>query len=78
MSEEKQTGSVPTLPNLQNDHWPLPLGAFGPRHKTWLFGPTQVHTPNCTSIGSSVFVGLTVVSNRQTTLHLCCLCMRKR
>ena len=38
-------------------------------HLQWFFGttrPAQVHTPNGTSISSATFVGLAVVSNRQT------------
>jgi len=45
---------------------PIPLGGSGPSPKTWILGPTQVRSPNGTSIGSSVFVRLTVVSDRQT------------
>ena len=30
------------------------------------FGPTRVHNPNGISIGSAVFVGLTIVTDRQT------------
>ena len=33
---------------------------------TWFLGPTRVHTPNGISIGSAVFVGIKVVSNRHT------------
>ena len=33
---------------------------------TWFLGPTRVHNPNGCTVSSSVFVGLTVVSNRQT------------
>jgi len=34
-------------------------------------GPTHVHNPNGISIGLAVFAGLTVVTDRQTTLlHL--------
>ena len=29
-------------------------------------GPTQVHTPNGTSIGSAVFAGLVIVTDRPT------------
>ena len=38
-------------------NFPYPLMIRAP--KMWLWGPTWVHTPNGTSIGSSVFVGLT-------------------
>jgi len=33
---------------------------------TWFLGLIRVHTPNVTSIGLAVVVGLTVVTNRQT------------
>ena len=36
----------------------------GPCSNTWFLGPTRVHTPKGTSIGSSAFVGLTVVTHR--------------
>jgi len=49
-------------------------------------GPTRVHIPSGTSIGSAVFVGLTVVTNRQTRRprryicnnrpYLCTACVR--
>jgi len=32
-------------------------------------GPTRVHNPNDISIGSVVFAGLTVVTNRETDKH---------
>ena len=51
-----------------------PLGGSGPPLNTRFLEPTQVHVPSGTSIGSAAFVGLTVVTNRQThretTLHL--------
>ena len=46
---------------------PLPLRGSGPSPNTWFLGTTQVHNPNGISIGSAVFVALTVVSCRQTT-----------
>jgi len=42
---------------------PLPWGP-GPSPNTRFFGPTQVHNPNGVSIGSTVFVALTIVINR--------------
>jgi len=33
-----------------------------------VFGPTQVLNPNGISIGSTVFAGLTIVADIQTTL----------
>jgi len=38
-----------------------------PPPNTWFLGPTRVHAPNGISIGSAVFVWLTVVSSRPTT-----------
>ena len=46
----------------------------GPQHNAWFPGPARVHNTNGISIGSSVFVELTVVSNRRTdrqTQRLC-------
>jgi len=45
---------------------PIPLQVSGPPTNRWFLGPTQVHNRNSISIGSSVFAGLTAVSNRQT------------
>ena len=42
---------------------PLPLGD---PPNVWLLAPTRVHNPSGISIGSAIFAGLTVVSNRQT------------
>ena len=63
-----------------------PSPGYPGSHQSFL-GPTRVHNPNDISIGSSVFVGLTVVFNRQrqtdratsayiNKTHLCTLCMR--
>jgi len=35
-------------------------------HATCFLGPTRVHNPNSLSIGSAVFAGLTIVTDRQT------------
>ena len=43
----------------------LPLPLRDPPN-VWLLGPTRVHNPSGISIGSAIFAGLTVVSNRQT------------
>ena len=67
-----------------------PVGSVPPPN-TWFLGPTRVHAPNGTSIGSVVFAGHTVVISRKTEwprydiynnrLHLhdthmqCCLIM---
>ena len=51
----------------------LPLGGGHSSPHTWFLGPTRVYTPNSTSIGSAVFVGLTVVTIKHTqadTLYL--------
>jgi len=50
---------------------PFPLkiapshGGSGPPSNTWFRGPTRVLNPNCISIGSTVFAGLTSVTVRQ-------------
>ena len=57
----------------QPQNCPFPWGILAPPNTRFL-GPTRVHNPNGTSIGSTVFVGLTVVTNGHTdwrTLHLC-------
>ena len=43
-----------------------PMGGSGPPSKTWFLGPAPVHNPNCISIGSAVFAGLTCVTDRPT------------
>jgi len=53
------TGHVP--PKL-----PLLLGVLGPSKNTWFLRPTRDHYPNGISIGSAVFVWLTLMSNRQS------------
>jgi len=47
---------------------PLPMGGSELPSNTWSLGPTQVLNSNGISIGSAVFVGLTSVTDRQTTL----------
>jgi len=47
---------------------PLPIGGSGPPSGTWFPGPTQVLNPNGILIGSAVLVGLTSVTDWQTTL----------
>ena len=51
---------------------PFP-GQIAPSHggsqspsNTWFLGPTRVLNPNCILIGSAVFAGLTIVTDRQT------------
>jgi len=46
----------------------LPIGGSGPPSNTWFSGPTRVINPNGISIGAAVFVWLTSVTDRQTTL----------
>ena len=38
--------------------------AWGMQSNTWFLGPTCVHNPNCISVGSAVFAGLSVMINR--------------
>ena len=38
----------------------------GPPSNTWFLQPTRVHKPKDISIGSAVFAGLTIVTDRQT------------
>jgi len=58
-SYDKRPHQMETPPKL-----PLPLGASGPPPNKWSIHTTQVHVPNSISIGSAVFLGLNVVSNR--------------
>ena len=44
---------------------PFPWGIWTPSN-TWFLGPTQALNPNGSSIGSTVFAGLTSVTDRQT------------
>jgi len=55
-------------------YMPLPQKCHSPREiglqpNTCFLGSTRVHKPNGISIGSSVFAGLTVVSNRHTQTY---------
>ena len=43
----------------------LAVGTLG-RPLAWFLDTARIHTPNGTSIGSAVFVGRTIVTNRQT------------
>jgi len=36
---------------------PLPIWESGSPSYTWFLGPTQVHNPNCISVGSAVLQG---------------------
>jgi len=38
---------------------------------TWFLGPTRVHNPKGISIGSAVFAGLTIATERQTNRPRC-------
>jgi len=62
-----------TAPQIAPPHL---LGGYGPLLNTWFLGPTRVHNPNGLPIGPAAFVGLTVVSNRQT--HRPCYICSKR
>jgi len=46
----------------------IPMGDLDPHliTNTWFLGPIQVHIPNGISIGSAVFAGLMIVTDRQT------------
>ena len=44
----------------------FPSGSGPSPNNTWFVGPARIHTPNGVSIGSSVFVGLIIVTNRHT------------
>jgi len=46
--------------------FPIYLCGSGPSSKAWFPGPTRVHIPNGTSIGSGVFARITVVTDRPT------------
>jgi len=52
------------VPVLYNGS-PLPTGGFVPRSNSW-FGAHRVHIPNDISIGSTVFAGITIVTDRRT------------
>ena len=63
----------------------FPWGIWAPPN-TWFPGSTRVHNQNSMSIGLSIFVGLTIVTNRHTdgqtdhptTIardHICALCI---
>jgi len=47
-------------------HLPLPMGGFGPLCNTRLPGSTWVLHPNGILIGSTIFAGLTTVTDQQT------------
>jgi len=49
---------VPSPPNCTL-RWRIWIPVY-----TWFLGPTRVHNPNAISIGSAVFAGLTIVSDR--------------
>jgi len=58
--------------NCVTYNWPgdtLKFAFYWNPPNSWFIGPIRVYSPNCTSIGSSVFVGLTVMTNRQTHTH---------
>ena len=47
-------------------NWPFHLVDLGPTSKTWLFGPMWDNIQNGISIGSAVFAGFMIVTDRQT------------
>ena len=49
---------------------PIPMGRCRPLVNKWFLGPTEVHFPNGICIGLFLFLGLGVVSNRQTHRHM--------
>jgi len=53
-------------PSMTLQKCPFLCGNSGPPTNTWFLGPTQVHVANGISIGSSVFAGLKVATNRHT------------
>jgi len=57
-------GSLYTLQWIA--HFPFKIaplhGGSKPQSNAWFIGPTRVHIPNDTSIGSAVFAGLTIVT----------------
>ena len=74
-------------PGDVSEKLPLWLEEPGPhlhRPNTWFLGPTRVHTPYGTTIGSSISVGLTVNCDQQTYRpryicnkpHLCTTCVQ--
>ena len=46
--------------------FPLKLPLSRGSGLSWFLGPTWVHNPNCVSIGSADFAGLTIVTDRST------------
>jgi len=53
---------------------PFAWGSRPPSNTTWFLGPTWVHNPNNISIGSAVFAGLTIMTDRQTNWPLESVC----
>ena len=49
---------------------PLPMGGSGHLSTTWFLWPTQVLNPNSILIGSTVFAGLSTVTDRPCYLLL--------
>ena len=47
----------------------LSRGGFEPSPNTWFLGSHGVRNPNGISVGSTVFAGLTPVSDRYTETH---------
>ena len=74
-----------TIPIPYNEHpnlpskWPLCTGESGTPSNIWFHGPTHIHNPNGTSIGSAVFAEIVTdrQTNRQTTLQCGLKCIQK-
>ena len=49
---------------------PLHIWEIWIQSNTWFLGPLRVNVPNGIANGSAAFAGLTVVTDRQTTLGI--------
>jgi len=61
--------NVPVLhnwPPLFPGEFSLHVGRSGPPSNTWFLGTIRDHIPNGSSVGSSTFAGLKIVTDRQT------------
>ena len=56
------------------------MGESEPPSNAWFIGPTEIYSPKSILIGSAVFAGLTIVTDKQTDRRCgeCTLCLRKR
>jgi len=60
-THSRQVWASPCITLPKSAPW---SGGSGPPSNTWFLGPSRVHVPNGSSIGSSVFAGFTLVTNR--------------